>query len=508
MTNELNQKSSLKLVYKIPSEVLRKSKWKLSLPLEQAMREFPDFIVALSDSQALRFIDELNGIDGAERDKKVRRIQRIISAEKKKPKSRERRDYIRNLYQSLYDLQFQPDYLCVVMNKDIDYDRAIEGFSINGITYKRLLGTTGGVKNSTIVFINADLYPRFKEKLDCGRNKSMEFVPDKLEAYQGLICSGSVPLPKPKGFIVVEDCITHFLDDVIVITDDNEGEPKLQEVDGFEMEHNDSDGFGLMSPEYSRTVNKYFTGKSTELSGMNTRYAWSKGMLYTMDFVEFAEKVAHTYYIKDAWGTIRDVREADVILTTSMLKLWDSYNSWEDYYENCEKYNYQFSTTKTTPDELENVRTTNYQFLQSYEFTDDELQELCQPTIDEISGVLGLDYRKSILFLAGFGLNERNVLSDSTEDYIKALIINPELINDSYIRYKISHMIKKKIEEAERGSIKVNANYAMISGDPYALCQNMFGLEITGLLKRGEVYHKYWIDKGAEEITCFRAPMT
>lgn len=59
-----------------------------------------------------------------------------------------------------------------------------------------------------------------------------------------------------------------------------------------------------------------------------------------------------------------------------------------------------------------------------------------------------------------------------------------------------------------RGAIRIDANFAMISGDPYALAQSMFGLEITGLLQAGEVYHKYWIDKGSDEIACFRAPMT
>jgi hypothetical protein len=64
-----------------------------------------------------------------------------------------------------------------------------------------------------------------------------------------------------------------------------------------------------------------------------------------MDFVEFAEKIAGTYEIIDVWGQKRDVREADVILTESMLKLWDSYDSWEDYFENCQKNNYEFAVT-------------------------------------------------------------------------------------------------------------------------------------------------------------------
>ena len=40
------------------------------------------------------------------------------------------------------------------------------------------------------------------------------------------------------------------------------------------------------------------------------------------------------------------------------------------------------------------------------------------------------------------------------------------------------------------------------------LCQSMFGLEKTGLLKEGEIYNKYWADSGADSLVCFRAPMT
>ena len=65
------------------------------------------------------------------------------------------------------------------------------------------------------------------------------------------MCSGSVILPKPKGIIIVNDCITHFKDNVILIDDANEGKPTLTYIEGYEIEHNDSDGYGLMSPQYS-----------------------------------------------------------------------------------------------------------------------------------------------------------------------------------------------------------------------------------------------------------------
>lgn len=502
----MEQKSCLKLIYKIHSSKLKKAKWNLTLPLNTAMNEYPEIIVSLNDSQLLRFIDELNGVSDI--NAKVRDIQRKIKLEKKKPKSRSTTTVIKYLYNELYSLQFQKDYVCVIMDSNKDYDRANQGFVINGVSYRRFLGTNGGIKNSTIVYVNTLLYDELKRRLDNGRNKDIPLVPAKLEAYQALVCSGSTPIPEPNGIIVVKDCITHFKDNVIMINDEADGEPIMTEIKDYEIEHNDSDGYGLMLPSYSRKVNMDLTGSDEIISGMNTRYAWTKGMVYTFDFIEFAEKIAGTYEIVDVWGDKRDIRNAEVILTESMLKLWDSYDSWEDYYRNCCENHYKFSTTKITPENLENVRNTNYQFLQSYNFTDDELQELCQSTIDEITGVLGMDYRKSLVFLAGFGLNDENAYGDNFDYCIRALMTDSRMINDPFIRRKIWNMISKRIEMAKRGAIKVNANFAMISGDPYALCQSMFGLEITGLLKAGELYHKYWIDKGSDELACFRAPMT
>lgn len=512
----MEQKSVHRFIYKIESKVLKRAKWNLTLPLKVAMRTCPEVIVSLNDSQCLRFIDEINGVEDI--NEKVRSIQRKIRAIKKLPKSPNNKMLINNYYDTLYGLQFQKDYVCVIMNNNKDYDQANLGFSINYgiingeeciVRYRRFLGTNGGIKNSTIVYVNESIYPELKRRLDNGRDMTKELVPAKLEAYQSLICSGSIPLPPPKGFIVVKDCITRFKEDVILIDDSEDGEPKLTHEHDYEIEHNNNDGFGMMLPSYSKRVNEFLTGDGEHtIAGMNTRYAWTKGMIYTFDYIEFAENVAGSFYITDVWGDVRDVRDAEVILTESQLKLWDSYSSWEDYYENCEKNNYRFCVTKTTPNELENVRDTNYQFLQSYNLTDEELYELCKPTIDEIKDVMGLDYRKSLTFLAGFGMNDSNVFGENIDNCVKALMAEPKLINDPFIRRKIYNMIKRRIEMGMCGSIRINANFAMISGDIYALAQSIFGIEATGLLRKGEVYHKYWIDKGADEIACFRAPMT
>lgn len=501
------EKSYHKFIYKLPSKRLREAKWNLSLPLLSAMKNKND-IVALNDSQILRWICELNDI--GDLDLQVAKLKREIKSVKKRPKSNENSEKIKELYEKLYSLQYQKDYFCMIMNSDKDYDRANQGFKINGYEYHRLLGTNGGIKKSTIIYIGDHVFAEIVKRMDNGRDKTKPMIPAKLEAYQALICSGSTPVTMPR-IVIVNDCNVSFKENVIKISDECEGEPVITYEEDYKIEYCDSDGYGLMSPNYSRIINKDLYGEEFEgqtISGVNTRYAWTKGMLFTFDFVEFAKKVNNeTYMIKDAWGEWRDVRDYDVILTTSMVKLWDSYKNLEHFIDCCNTNHYQFSVSKTMPQELENVRNANYQFLQTYDFNDDELYELCKPTIDEIKDVLGCDWRKTIVFAKGMYLTEDNV-EHIDNDFLKALMIDKRLLDDSFIIKKIHSMIKKRIEMAAKGSIKLNGNFSIVSGDLYSLAQSIFGLPITGLLKKGEVYHKYWIDKGVDEIAVFRAPMT
>ena len=502
---DIKQKQSQIMVYKLHSRRIKNSKYDVVLPLKTAMNNDED-IVSLASSQCLRWLAELNNV--RDLDIKIAEVRKQIRRMKKQEKSRRNSAGIRMLYECLYQLQFQQDYLLIIMDSESDYDRLCEKCIINGVEYVRLLGTSGGVKKSTIVFVNKEKHDIIQQRIDNGRDMTKAFIPAKLEAYKALVCSASIPLPEPRGFIVVNDCITHFADDVITLSDETDGEPVMDFVKDFEVEHNDSDGYGFMTPGYSRIVNGYLNGDYEHtIAAMNTRFSFEKGVCATFDIVDFAEKIAGTYFVKDAWGDIRDVRDADIILTTSMLKLWDSYPNWESYYENCKKNGYQFSTTKISPDELENMRTMNYQFLQSYDFTDEEIYELCEPTINEIKDVLGMDYRRTLAYLTGDSMNIR-LLQKADNDFIKALMIEPKMIDDPFVRKRIHRLIEKQIERAKKGTILVDGNYAIITGDLYALAQSMFGLEVTGLLKAGEAYHKFWIDKGSNEIVCFRAPMT
>lgn len=501
------QKSCHKFIYKLSSKRLKQARWNLTLPLETAIKNKND-VVALNDSQILRWICELNGLGNL--DMEVAKIKKEIKYVKKLPGSKENRNAIKKLYEKLYSLQYQKDYFCLIMDSNQDYDRANKGFKINGYQYHRLLGTNGGIKKSTIIYIGDNVYKEIAKRMDNGRDKNKPIIPAKLEAYQALICSGSIPVTMPR-ILIVKDCYVQFKEDVIKISDENDGEPELEVAKDELIQYCDSDGYGLMSPEYSRIINRDLYGTEFEgqtIPGVNTRYAWTKGMLFTFDFVEFARQKNHgEYMVKDAWDNWRDIRDYDVILTTSMVKLWDSYQSLEHFIDCCNENHYQFSVTKTTPHKLENARNANYQFLQTYDLSESELQELCRPTVDEITGVLGNDWRKAIVFLKGMFLSEENI-DYIDNDFIKAIMIDRQMLDDPFVFRKIHNMIKKRIEMASKGSIKLSGNFAIVSGDLYSLAQSVFGLPITGLLKAGQVYHKYWIDKNVEDIALFRAPMT
>lgn len=523
-------------VLKINTGYLSKHNWYLSLKLNE-IRKQSQLVVSLGSSQVLRWIEQFQGRQNNDADATL--IKQEIKQIKKQENSCENKKRINDLYNRLYEKQFQQDYLMLVMDSTKDYKYVCEhGFNITidygnrteTVRYKRFLGTAGSIKKSTIIFVNEEIYDRLMVKINNGRyipeidkdgnpiepikkyngeELNYKFIPAKINAYFALQCSASISVPWPR-IIVINDVETKFNDVVRLVKDtggdENQDWPSVSEDTEMEIKINACDGMGLISPEMSAKWAIALNEGLEPLSGYNTRCAFLKGMVFTVDFKKFAEEVAHTYTVIDAWGDRRDVRDADVIVTVSMLKLWNSYAGYEDYYSNCMKNGYEFCIAKSTPHELRNTHTTNYQYLQDFTFTDKQIDELIKPTVSKIKECLGMDWRKLILYMCGTGLDEKNVLH--MEPMCKAIMANPELIKDPYVRSKVDRMIQKRIKNAKIGVLDVEGDYAIAGNDPYSLLQSMFGLEVTGLLKKGECYHKYWSDKGANEICIFRAPMT
>ena len=518
-------------VLKLNTGYLSKHNWDLTLKLSE-IRKQSQLVVSLGSSQVLRWMPELTG--EPDRDIEATRVKQEIKYLKTQGNSPENKKQISKKYDELYELQFQPHYMMLVMDSPKDYRYACDngfritidyGHTTKTVEYKRFLGTAGSIKKSTIMFVDKDIHEQLIKKINNGRYEGLvggeevktyngkelnyKFIPAKLNAYFALACSASIPVPQPR-IIVIDDVETSFEAEVREVKDtgneDNPDWPSVTEPIKKTIKINTCDGMGFITPEMSAKWAEHLNEGTEPLSGYNVRCAFLKGMVFTIDFQKFAEEVAGTYLIKDAWGDERDVRDADVILTVSMLKLWNSYAGCDDYIENCKKNGYEFCIAKSAPHELRNVHTTNYQYLQDFKFSDEQIDELIEPTVTKIKECLGLDWRKLILYMCGTGLDEKSVLH--MEPMCKAIMANPELIKDPYVRSKVSRMIQKRIKSAKIGVLDVEGDYAIIGCDPYALLQNMFGMEVTGILKAGECYHKYWSDKNVPDVIAFRAPMT
>ena len=148
------QLTSQRYILKIHTGRLKKSKWKIKLTIDEARRN--QELIALADSQVLRFIDQINGLENNE--EKVHEVKKELKELRDNPEKHNTYKQIKNKQDELDKLLFKKDYVCVVIDSDKDYDIVYkEGFYINDVKYRRLLATTGGVKNSTVVFVNDEI---------------------------------------------------------------------------------------------------------------------------------------------------------------------------------------------------------------------------------------------------------------------------------------------------------------------------------------------------------------
>ena len=507
-----------RLVFKIHSSDLRVHNWDYNLSVDYAIKN--GMIVSLGDSITLRMIRRINNNNIT--DKEITETKKQL----KKYRKKKDKNKISEINNKIIQQTLERDYLLIVFDSISDWNKANSKktkLMFNNKQYVRLIGTTGGIKNNTVVFVNKDIHEELNKKLNNGRNKDIKYIPAKFESYKALACSCSTEVTQPKKILIIKDGSKTIQDNVLRLSDDLKGGFNLEKEDNYTIEKDFADGCGMISPklaeQWAIDLGEYHYENGTKVanyipSGFNIRNFATKGMVGTFPYVLFGQdEMNGNYMVQDCWGNYVDIREVDLILTTNMFKLWESYNSCEEFIKNCNENGFKFCVSKILPNKLEEVRNMNYQFLQSYEFSDEDIKELIKPTVDNIKSVIGVngkndnDYAKMLLFLKGINISEKDFLNEEL-NYIKALMINKEMMKDPFIKQKIHNMIKKRIEDSKKGVIQVKGNYSIILGDLYALCESMYGLEPKGLLKANEFYSKTWLNKGVNEIIAFRAPMT
>lgn len=506
---------------KFKSSRLKKFKYNITIDYEQALDNGE--IIALSDSQILRTIREVNLKKTGNKNRILDRnllenFYDQLESVRKKKNSKDNIEKIQSIKERIKEMCFIPEYITIVMEHDRHYDYLYQhGLVLNGITYYRLSVSAGQGRVSTVVFCSGEILETVNNILDNGRDRNKKFSPSKFNAYKGTYGSATTVVTTPR-FCVVPDYESETTFKVNWVTETEGEKDDLITEKEITRKFNRWDGQGLISPHMAK-VWADDLGLDYIPAEFCTRASFIKGMFCVFDFHEFCEtenegsyKVKSLYKDKNGNNIEIDLRDYDVIVTESQFKLWDSYISLEQYKENCNKNNLKWGVSLYTDKELKNTLKYNYQFLQSLDIKKEKVPQLCKEFVDWIQGVNSEDIWSTLLFLMGTKVTEssiNNYLKYSKNYWVKSLIVNHNLINDKYIKQKIYNLIKTKIENGCMGNIVLSGNNQTLVSDPYAFMEYLCGKEeVKGLLKPNTYYSNYWNEKGVDEILGTRPPLT
>ena len=502
---------STRQIVKIPSTLLSESKpkWELKISLQELKAN--NQLIGLASSYVIRTLDKLSNSDYSE-ERVVKLKQQKGQLLKEKTTAQTKKQIVK-VNKEMFEQLYIPHLCCIHIDKSSHYDRLNKGFTISvyddttgevisSVKFTRFLSTSASIKKSEVFYINSEYKDSMMEHIDCGRDQSVKFVPAKLSAYMALTMSSSNPVRNTYNVCVVNDVEHDITTSVLELDDSKQEEPIITQIDEYKMGLNCSDGFGFIDPQFADLWAEDLHLDYTP-SSFITRNAFCKGVLCRFPYKEFAKEHGIDT-ITDVWGKVWNIDEVDIVLTTSMLKLANCYSSWDSYYELTQKYGYTFSITKQTPKVLDMERTTNYQFIQAMEWDDEDIRGFLKPSLDEIKEIKGADWRKALVYLRGMSLNEDSDVIRG--DYTTAMMVEPRIIEDSYVRTSINNMIKKRLDDCKKGTIKVRGNYQTVICDPIILAQGMLGLPIKGTLQKGEFHSEFWNRLGVDYVVGFRAP--
>lgn len=490
---------------KFDTDRIKRENYNIKIDLKSARLD--GSIVAVGDNQVFRTIRKLNG-----KDISFDRIDNLFvqrRAVKRRTSNEDNKNELEKLNKEIDNILFVPECLSIISNNKKDYEKLnAVNFYVNGKRFVRLLCSAGNARRNTSIFVDYEIEKELKRILNCGR-KNIPLVDAKYNAYFALAMTATYPVSEAK-IAVVDDCVTKRTEKVDWVTETS-GEDIVETIDK-ELEFNLFDGMGVCSVEQSsRWANDLDIDYIP--SSFCIRNAFLKGMVCTFDIHKFAKSIAKKYTFKDLYGNIVDIRNVDIIVTKSQLKLWQAYESCEDYIKKTHEYGFEFGVSKVAPKEDKTSSTLNYQFIQATNQSKESISNLCSTTVNWFNNLLGGSKEYLKLYMFGSACDKLDLkageIYDNTNDIIsKAIFLNDDLIDDPYVKKHIYRSINKKIKDSYLGKLIVSGNFQIMLSDPYALMEHVFGMSVVGLLDRDFYYSDFWNKRNTEVVAGMRAPLT
>ena len=489
-------------IFKFKSDRLKKSNFSIDISLDNA--KINSEIITINSSELVRALFRYKNINFNQNE-----LENLLLLQKKLRKvenTEKNRKKLIETTQKIEKILFIEDLVSIEFTNKIHYLNILKkgGFHINGIRFTPFMASAGMIRRNTALFINNNIKHPLMDILENGRDENVPMVTAKFGAYFSLYSSSTLPVSFPR-FAVVPDKMIEAMRHVDLVTYKGIDEDDEVEEKDYLIKTNAWDGQGLITPrlalQWSDELELDYT-----FSCAIIRAPFTKGLVVVFDLVKFAEKIAKKFTFKDVYGNEQDIRNIDLIISESMFKLSDAYANVDDFIEKCQRNQLGFSIAKVNLKKEKSYSRTSYQFLQVLELSDADIANLCEPTISWFRDVSGNSPENMLLYATGehdFDLKEFKKADIS----VKAILLNPALAKDKYIQNRFIKTITKKKKESYMGSLLINANYQFMVADPYYQACHIFGLDNEPLLKEGQHYSEYWLDRNIYKVGAIRSPI-
>ncbi|MCO7126615.1 hypothetical protein NIE88_12655 [Sporolactobacillus shoreicorticis] len=344
------------------------------------------------------------------------------------------------------------------------------GFDFGNIHYRYLSSGSGQIKEHKMMFIRESTYNKIKNRLMCGLtideiNRKGGVNPNKLNSYLSLAASASAPWEDfpINDVLVVPDYSTNvtdafdFIDKVEKTRKVKDSNGKIKEEKFLQLSEDINknnemtvpvesfDGFGIVDPEIADKISDIFI----------FRAPWCKGLLASVPFMDYFDNLPEAksghLIVKDAWGDDYDIlkNKPKIIMTDSQLKMRKYYDSLDDFKKRFNDNNCLAGIASVN--DIRNRVNLNYQFLQTLDLTDDELNELIKPLKDTIRKI-NVGDNETMLKVIGATQDQKEI----KDSHIKAVSLYHNLLRDPFIKKLVTDTKAAMIKDVLGGTFKID----------------------------------------------------
>lgn len=383
-----------------------------------------------------------------------------------------------------------------IFNNKVLKDLLKKGFYHNDELYIYYSSSSGQLRDKKTMWIKKSKWDEVGLTLMCGLteadiNNRGGMSVNKFLSYKALSTSASIPWDNFKSIIdnsIVIDDVKVLLNRTVDYIDRKTYE--IERKENYPVEIEITDGAGMVLPSVSEDL--FGKGK---YKNFQFRAPFMKGLLSCFPFDEMLKQDG-PIYVKDAWGTLRDIKEASIIFFKSQIKMAKYFDSWDQYKENFKEFDCEAAIMNIEEDTISDAKL-NYQYIQSLlEVSDKELDELVKST-NEVIDEIGSNKEKMLEIMGADNSNEN-------KNYLQqALSLYPELLNEEHVKQTIKMKKKAIVKDARAGKLNIEGKFTYVLPDWYYVLNRVVYGEGKALLKEDQIHCNLFREG---KLDCLRSP--